>query len=433
MSDSILASGRVSSLFSALAAGPVKKDDYVLAMAASSVPSAREYLKLSPDNSASIEGGEINFVIPKSGFVQQACLSFQLQGMSVTGYSGTKGFNFAAMLSCAMVERIDLRTNSRVLMSLDSYRLARLINDSPNSKMYKRVGGWDWNEHSMPTDHAGDLLGFNTRTGSQGPTVHLPLLFAPFLGNSSSCLPAAFCETVSLVVKLRPMKFWCIPTANATAPTKILAQLSIANQVLEHNFYKQTIAKTFTPGGSAQILFETSNLIAKSALILPGQTILSEQTCPLTSNCTDLVRSFLVVCVPESHITGKAHGTTTDAVMTSDMHQVFNVKFNASGREIFKLSREVSNVFRKLHGGRDVSSYNDIAISSSFMIDFCDDPLNPSNFSGGIPMAGLSSQQWEIGIRSRTNTSYYVHVYACSVGVRSITSDSGSIVLSLST
>ena len=98
MSDSTLASGRVSSLFSAFSAGPTKKDDYILAMNPSIPPSAKEHLKLSPDNSASIDDGEIVFTIPKSEFIQQAYLSFQLQGMAITFYDATKGFTFPEML-----------------------------------------------------------------------------------------------------------------------------------------------------------------------------------------------------------------------------------------------------------------------------------------------------------------------------------------------
>lgn len=431
MCDTLNSASRISSLVQAFAQGPSENDQYVTKMKTSHPQNAREYLTLTPQNTPSITGANsVTFDLAKSGFLRQAMIKISLVGLMINGaYSstGALGFKFAKMLSCAIVSSVSLRTPSRTLLTIPSDRLARLISDSPNAKMLKHLGGWDWD--GTPVDAAHDTLGLKGRSTGSNPTLYLPLNFAPFLNMPHASLCTSFAESLQIVVALRPQSVWCenVGATNATTGltnlTGITVELCVDSTCLAHEVYKTTIAETYKPGSSSQILLEDCTLLAESVMITPQAATVTTKSHVLTTSATSVIRSIMCVAVPETNIDGSA-------VWVDTYPEVQNVKFYASGREIFNQSRATADIFRAMNG--DERS-NGTGAANAHVIDFAMDPTDPSYYSGSCAAAGLSSQRFEINVRTNSLAPYRIRIYSIAYSVKSILADSGSVISSLST
>ena len=280
----------------------------------------------------------------------------------------------------------------------------------------------------MPSSAAHDVLRLNSRVGSH-PTVYVPLLFAPFLNTAHASIATSFCETLQIVVRVRDRKHWLIAVSGVTDISGLKMDLRVDSTSLDHKVYKSTIDRSFKPGGSAQILLEDCMLLAESTVVDPVTANMTTVNKVLTSSCTSVVRSFMVVAISEQNLTGvlSLDGTTA-AVCTNEYAVISNVEFQASGRTIFNQSRSTADMFRSLKNDRSSGG-----IGNAFLIIYAMNPGDPSFYSRSCPTAGLSSQRFTISIRTKSVLHYRIRVYAIGCTVKSVLSDPGSVISALST
>lgn len=439
MASTILNSAKVSSLTQALFKGKTDDMEFQLGIRQSSVPQAREYLEIAADQDAKSTGSNVVFSLPKLGYLKNACLKITMAATDISAYASDKGITWAPALAASIVESITLRSTSRQILQIDSYRIMELINQSENKDAYQKMAGYHWSydtntgSHSMPADQTKDLLGLKLSSRSDtypGPVITLPIMLSCF-ADSKCALPLGFCESLSLVVRTRSVARYCA-AANATVPSISMA-LGLDIAVLEQTAAKKTIDATFPPSRSAQIMLESSQLIGQSTKETPAGSDHTLTNIPINTTVTDLVRSLTFVAYPATN------DESTTALFSDKFLKISRVSFRASGRILFDLdadSLSCMNLANRM-GSKQLCGLSELLDELSpnniVSVQMCQDVTNSSYYSSGMPCAGLSSQQFVVSVLSRSNTPFKVRIYANCVALRTISSDAGVITAALST
>ena len=493
MADTAHASSRTSSLVQALNAAHVDKDSFVVGMQKSTAPSFRETTEIyssSEFNTANAvnAGGNISFTFPKTGIVDRCMIRVQLSGMNAANDVST--FEWAQNLACSMVESITLQTHSRLLATIDSYRLAELIEDHPHRDLYQHYGGYDWGnnpafsqpQYTVQAANGGviahftkdqDALALRITNRAAGTTqtvdVYIPVLLSCFTGQAHVALNTAFTETVQLSVKFRGRPRYL--TGTGGLPTGAKFSMICGMQCLEPSVYASTVSKTYKPGKSCQTLWERSTIIARQDVVPPvaEHAITTVRPVSLTSTSVDLARSFSIVAVPTTNFDNATK-------WSNQFLKIDSVVFEGSGRTLMNCTGPVAAMMglpvhssapgprqaKKTANGSDIvyvsnnrattgtlaaatlvnanNGYNaELQIGgTSFSPEsnivnyaFCQDKNDPTYYSQGLSLSGVASQKFTVNVRSR-GLPFTVLVISNAVAVKSIAADSGAILNSLS-
>lgn len=451
MSSTQLMASKTSSLCAALEQHSDLKQ-YKVGMAQSSSPSVvREVIEIQ-NSSGSLEiasAGSAEFIIPKAGIIRGCHLKISLSG----GASDTKAIAWSkAPLASAIVSEVSLRTQSRTLLQIDSYMLAQMIEKSPHRNTYKQLMGCGYNDTTATNKPAGiesDLLLLRSDTWDTTLTdrtldVYLPVLLSPFQNRLNCALDSAFTETMSIVVKTRPLVKYCDRTSSGgTNFDKIKISCVFDCLALGASVRDKVVKSNYVAGKSAQMLFERHNLIAKSETKTPPAKV-ALTPIDMTINSTDLARSLTFIAVPA------ANEATPAAKYSNEHHEISRVVLSASGRVLCDYTRESSilmnlgtNTTQAFAPEPSLKTANGVTVdaasvfttspeTNAFTIKFCMDGDDSSRFTGALALSGCSSVSAKVYVKSRTNAQYRIQCYSTASAVYSVASNSGSVQGSLS-
>ncbi len=447
MADVAFNSSKTSSLSAAFNKASDNGSKFTTGMKQPESPGAyREVITVRSGVQPTIDASSIvSFTLPKVGIIKAAWLELRIKGLNATD----KTVTWSPMLAAAIVENISLRTQSRELLSIDSVATCHEIEASPHKLLFKKLMGDRLSATPKAAAYASDVLGYISTSYDSTYTepsinVYLPVMLSPLAPGRShylNCIDASFAETCSLQVNTRPVAKWCSVEAGATLPTGLEVRLCLDTVALSPELKSAVVKRNYAPGKSAQMIWNRSNLIGKSAIITPGAAA-KIQRVPVTINMssTDMSRGFIVCCERVSN----ADAPTT--LWTNAQPKVERCVFQASGRTMFDQSRE-SGMFMGLDSHatdahdpeRRTLASNGLVTgapaqapeSNALSVHFADG-RDASSYQGALALSGLSSQAITAYIRARDNTSFRVLVYSNSVGVVSVVSDSGAILGSLS-
>ena len=389
------------------------------------------------------------FTCPRSGIIRSCHLHITLSGAVMDSSSDVLTWSDA--IAQAIVENVSLRSNSREILSMDSYSMAQATQRSIHKDFYHSKAGRGYNDsiaYSAATALTSDALGLRAGTtdSSWDNKVHLflPVLLSPFKpAPYSNKLDTSFCERLQLQVRTRPVAQWCSKAASAVIPTSIEIAAVFSVACLENGPKESVTKATYLPGKSTQLLFERSSLIAKTDTKTGVASKISVVEATMRLNSTDLCRRLTFVAVPDSN-------NDSTAIWKNVAPKIISAKLEASGRvladtrrvsaQFAALTHNATTQFSQKTGPKNESDTltvsgtiaTDDPESSAMSIQFCEDGHNDSYFSGGLALSGLSSQNVTLQVECRNNSGFKVHCYSDSYLVCTVSSDSGSVQPALS-
>ena len=213
--------------------------------------------------------------------------------------------------------------------------------------------------------------------------------------------------------------------------------------------YQATIAKTYPPGRSAQVLYNQAHILARKDVIPTGYKK-SKMTVKLSSSSVSLLRGVSVYAIRTALLDG------ADQFQNNFM-PISGLRFSGSGRQLINVGSAVEAALLGLPlddyaptnqtGIRATSGVvTDLAVqqplpeSNILQYSFCSSS-DPSFHSGSLSLSGIASQSWEVDVNTgtdllaggqTTNYPFSVFIVANCVEVKSIASSSGAITNSLS-
>lgn len=491
MSDVLLNSLKTSSLQKALA-GSVDNTQWTATVPKSSVPAASELVRIPFDRSetAALKDNRCtNMVqIPKLGLITSAFVRIEYGGVKAA--AGDNRLYVCDAPGISAIESFKLSTHSREICSIDSRLTMAKIEEMPAGKraLYKRMAGYHLNsdKYLAPADiMGGDPLGISTALTAdsqlQPVVLYCPVLLSPFLGNSKNPLWASFCETLSLEVITRPAnQIWSqITGSTASAPTSVKMELCLNTTVLDDAYYRKAVASNFKVGRSLQTVNTKYSLLGseefeKTAFAADQTASTASKTFKIRTTGTELCRALHIFVfrkdgqsLPKNTTAGDHHGAESmkKAIVaqygtlraSTKFEHISNVKFSAGGRTLIDASPSdalmftaagpwsgESAVISHLHANEPVGHFS-----------YRFDTKNHDNaYTGGISLAGLSSQSFQItakikrllnGTTAPSNVAsagatgdkdlamnYRCEVWAESYQVVSINSSDGAVKTALS-
>ena len=465
MSDIAHASARTSSLATALANSHSQNDTYVLDMKKSPAQAFVETVSTSAntdwDAAKVTSGGSVSLAFSKLGICTRAYIRVSLQ-MAIDIATGATT-TFSNNLVAAMIQSLTLSTHSREIASIDSVELARLIHNHKARDLLQEAGGYYWGSSAAHgtavfTPAGGvavatnndpfSLVATGREVAANVPEIHImiPLLFTSLRGDPKSGLNTAFCESIKCTMVMRPKgKFY---TGNA-AVTGARFQLLQKYHVPTSKVYQATIAKTYPPGRSAQVLYNQAHILARKDVIPTGYKK-SKMTIKLSSSSVSLLRGVSVYAIRTALLDG------ADQFQNNFM-PISGLRFSGSGRQLINVGSAAEAALLGLPlddyaptnqtGIRATSGVvTDLAVqqplpeSNILQYSFCSSS-DPSYHSGSLSLSGIASQSWEVDVNTgtdllagaqTTNYPFSVFIVGSCVEVKSIASSSGAITNSLS-
>ncbi len=462
------ASARTSSLATALANSHSETDTYVLDMKKSPAQAFVETVATSAntdwDAAKVTSGGSVSLAFSKLGICTRAYIRVSLQ--MATDVADAATTTFSNNLVAAMCERITLSTHSREIASIDSVELARLIHNHKARDLLHEAGGYYWGSSSAHavaafTANAGNteastnsdpfsLVAAGREVASNVPEIDImiPLLFTSLRGNPKAGLNTAFCESIKCTLVMRAKgKFY---TGNA-AVTGARFALVQKFHVPTSKVYQATIAKTYPPGRSAQVLYNQSHILARKDITPTGykkQTI----TVKMSSSSVSLLRGVSVYAIRTALLDG------TDQWQNYFL-PISGLRFSGSGRQLINVSSSIEAALLGLPADDNAPTSQTVQRSTSgasasysvcmplpesniLQYSFCSSS-DESYHSGSLSLSGIASQSWEVDVNIgndlvagageiQTNYPFSVFIVANCVEVKSIASSSGAITNSLS-
>ena len=469
MADVSIQSAKISSLASALNAHSNKENTFVPRLEKGPGLHFREIVRTdgpSLTGSALTNGGKVSIELAKLGLLTRCMLRVRLT-ISATS---TQTMLWARNPAAAILESMELSTNSRVLSKLSSFEIARRINESPYRDAYHRHSGYHYADggaaYGQPTYTLSgsnitanvDALGVVAAGVSGTPQLvdlYIPILFSVFDGvDASRGIQTGFVESMKLNFQIRPLAKYLSGTATFTQADFQLSQQFV---VCESSIQSAVISKQFPAGKSSQFLTSGEEILARKDITptdggYNGSNKKHTITAKLTSSSVSLLRGISVYVVPTDILDG------TIAKWDNRFIKVNSYKFSGSGRLLVDCTEQEAEIFSLgMHGAvargnktttetpngaistAHVDSYREDNILSYY---FAMDPRNRSKNSGYLALAGLASQTHEVEftiggeltankLLNVGNTSVLIVGHA--IAVKSIQSSSGAVTSSLST
>ena len=350
MSDVALSSARTSSLATALANSHSETDTYVLDMKKSPAQAFVETVSTSAntdwDAAKVTSGGSVSLAFSKLGICTRAYIRVSLQ--MATNIATAATTTFSNNLIAAMCERLTLSTHSREIASIDSVELARLVHNHKARDLLHEAGGYYWGVSSSHrtaafTANAGGTAvdsnndpfslvaaGRAVTTNVPEITIMIPLLFTSLRGNPKAGLNTAFCESIKCTLQMRAKAKFYTGTAAVTGARFALVQKF---HVPTSKVYQATIAKTYPPGRSAQVLYEQAHILARKDVVPTGFKK-STVTVKMSSSSVSLLRGVSVYAIQTSLLDG------------ADQWQnyflpISGLRFSGSGRQLINVGSAV--------------------------------------------------------------------------------------------
>ena len=426
-----------------------------------------------------------NVQLSKLGILTNAFIKIVIKGVKFQGthnivstVATEKHFHCSKWLAPAIVESIKLSSHSRELSKLTSLKMCEIMNNMPLhiKNTYKQASGFyveantsALNPEGQPASvtsgeepHNDTVYGIHAQTisvrGEGQIVVYLPVLFTPLRGSRKNCLWTSFCETLDIGITTRKRDDW-LRVRDPTTPgistpgTDMDIFMMGLYHILDPQIYKASLNANFKLGASLQVMWSKSVLIGKQSGITPTPAFSAalataprqKHTFTIATTSTELVRSFSIYCYSTAAAPGSGGDYAAwtngkhDAVLWSpDLLEITQVKFEAGGRTMFDINMDEARLLSTTIGnGVDVSNPTSSNVQE---IDLSNNAFNYSfasgvgegRYQGGCALSGLSSQSFEVTCVVTSAATINCEIFTNSVDVKSLSSNDGRWLTSLS-